>query len=157
MGWYADSTKDYIKKFILKEVNKPENTKNFGQLAKEIANWDLSNDLAIQHKVYKAPKQTLADDFTDTTLGKRFLLMRYLTNTDYKEVDHTIVSDQGKLYQVIQDVTTSSNPTGWLLAASSSWQEVPLAEKGELYNEGDIVKTSDWQADQMLCYGRLSL
>ena len=66
----------------------------------------------------------------------------------------TIVSDQGKLYQVIQDVTTSSNQQV-LLAASSSWQEVPLVEKGELYNEGDIVKTSDWQADQMLCYGRL--
>ena len=41
------------------------------------------------------------------------------------------------------------------MAASSSWQEVPLAEKGELYKEGDIVRTCDWQADQMLCYGRL--
>ena len=52
-------------------------------------------------------------------------------------------------------MTTSADPVG-SLATSSSWQEVPLVEKGELYDEGDIVKISNWQADQMLCYGRLN-
>ena len=40
------------------------------------------------------------------------------------------------------------------------WLLLPLGrkfpwQKRGLYNEGDIVKTSNWQADQMLCYGRL--
>ena len=154
IGWYADSTKDYIKESILKEVNKVGNTKNFGQLAKEIANWDLSNDLAIQHKAYKALKQTPSDDFTDVTAWVEISFDEIQANTDYKKVDHTIVSDQGKLYQVIEDVTASADPAG-SLAASSSWQEVPLVENDTLYEAGNIVKTSTWQADQMLCYGRI--
>tara|TARA_B110000879_G_C11184189_1_gene520365 strand:+ start:13562 stop:20239 length:6678 start_codon:yes stop_codon:yes gene_type:complete len=154
IGWYADSTKDYIKESILKEVNKAGNTKNFSQLAKEIANWDLNNDLIIQHKVYKALKQTSPEDFTDTTAWEEVSFNEIQANTDYKKDDHTIVSDQGKLYQVIEDVITSENPVG-SLAAASSWQEVPLVESGELYKVGVIIRTNDWEADQILCYGRL--
>ena len=151
IGWYADSTKDYIKEFILEG-----NTRNFSQLAKEIASWDLNNDLIIQHKVYKALKQTLADDFTDATAWEAVSFNEVKVNTDYKENDHTVVSDQGKLYQVIQDVmTTSANPVGTLLG-SPSWQEVLSVEKDELYKVGDIIRTCDWEADQMLCYGRLT-
>ena len=155
IGWYADSTKDYIKEFILKELNKAGNAKNFSQLAKEVANWDLSNDLIIQHKAYKAKKQTLSDNLTDTDAWELVSFKEVESKTEYKKNDHTIVSDQDKLYQVVEDVITPEDLVG-SLAASSSWQEVPLAEKGELYKEGDIIRTCDWEADQMLCYGRLS-
>ena len=121
--------KTILKNPSSKELNKVGNAKNFSQLAKEIANWDLSNDLIIQHKAYKALKQTLSDNLTDTYAWERFLLMRYKSNTEYKKNDHTIVSDQDKLYQVIEDVTHSRG-SGRLFGSFFLLARSSLSRKG---------------------------
>ena len=93
--------------------------------------------LDSQHRVYKALKQTTADNLTNTMAWKKILYGEIRPDKKYEgNSDNFVVSYQGRLYKALEDVTTD-DPIESL--ENSHWQEVLPIENGTSYTKDDVV------------------